>query len=59
MSQNPNDSQNFMDPKTLIAIVLSGLLFVGWNSYLKSKYPQPEKKVVSEQVAEESETFVE
>ncbi len=30
---------NFMDPKTITAIVLVGAVFFGWQSYLGKKYP--------------------
>lgn len=30
---------NFMDPKTILAIVLVGAIFFGWQSYLTKKYP--------------------
>jgi len=33
-----NQNNNFMDKRTLIAAVLVGVLFVGWQSYLKNKY---------------------
>lgn len=31
-------NNNFMDKRTLIAAVLVGVLFMGWQSYLKNKY---------------------
>jgi len=33
-----DNQNNFMDKKTLIAAVLVGVLFMGWQSYLKNKY---------------------
>jgi len=30
---------NFFDPKTIIAIILCGAVFFGWQSYLTQKYP--------------------
>ncbi|MCE3009398.1 MAG: membrane protein insertase YidC [Proteobacteria bacterium] len=30
---------NFFDPKTIIAIILCGAVFFGWQSYLAKKYP--------------------
>lgn len=36
--QNKND--NFFDSRTLLAIVLVGAVFFGWQSYLSKKYPQ-------------------
>jgi YidC/Oxa1 family membrane protein insertase len=33
-----DNKNNFMDNRTLIAVVLVGVLFVGWQNYLKSKY---------------------
>lgn len=41
---NQNDSQNFMDPKTLIAIALSLAVFLGWSFYMNKKYPNRLKK---------------
>jgi YidC/Oxa1 family membrane protein insertase len=34
-----NDSQNFLDSRTIMAIVLVGAIFVGWQSYMQHKYP--------------------
>jgi YidC/Oxa1 family membrane protein insertase len=33
-----NQNNSFMDKRTLIAATLVGILFVGWQSYLKNKY---------------------
>ncbi len=33
-----NQNNNFMDKRTLVAAVLVGVLFMGWQSYLKNKY---------------------
>lgn len=30
---------NFFDQKTIIAVVLTGVVFLGWQKYLTSKYP--------------------
>lgn len=35
---------NFLDPKTIFAIVLVGVVFYGWQSYLGQKYPDYYKK---------------
>lgn len=40
-SQNEN---NFFDPKTIGAVVLVGVLFLGWQKYLEYKYPDFYKK---------------
>ncbi len=32
------DQNNFMDKRTLLAVVLVAVLFMGWQSYLKNKY---------------------
>lgn len=48
-SQNEN---NFFDPKTIGAVVLVGVLFLGWQKYLEYKYPDFYKK--KEVVATES-----
>ena len=36
MSTNNN---NFFDPKTILAIAVTFLLFMGWNNYMQKKYP--------------------
>lgn len=51
MNQHPRENQNFMDSKTLLAIVLSGVLFMGWNSYLKNKYNMDQPKTAVEKSA--------
>lgn len=38
MSQN--SSGNFLDPKTLTAILFLGVAWVGWQSYMQQKYPE-------------------
>lgn len=42
MSQQQN--QSFFDGKTILAIVMVGLVFFGWQHYLNSKYPNYYKK---------------
>lgn len=42
MSQQQN--QSFFDSKTILAIVMVGLVFFGWQHYLNSKYPNYYKK---------------
>lgn len=39
--------QSFMDPKTLFAIALTGVVFIAWNNYIKTKYPAPQAVVES------------
>lgn len=34
-----NRNENFMDPKTLTAIILVAVVFIGWQSYMSKKYP--------------------
>lgn len=37
-----NDQKpNFFEPRTLIAIAITMILWVGWQSYMARKYPQP------------------
>jgi len=35
------ENQNFMDSKTIIAIVLMAAIWMGWQSYIAKKYPKP------------------
>ncbi len=35
-----DNKQNFMDPKTIVAIILVGVCWFGWQSYMQKKYPQ-------------------
>lgn len=40
MSSGPeNNNSNFLDPKTIMAIVICGVVFFGWQAYMTSKYP--------------------
>ena len=34
-----NEKPSFLDPKTILAIVAVGLVYFGWNTYLRNKYP--------------------
>lgn len=38
------DQPNFFDIRTIIAIVVMGVTFIGWQAYLKKKYPDYGKK---------------
>lgn len=46
MQQQQENAQqgNFFDPRTILAIVLVGLVWVGWQQYLASKYPEAYKR---------------
>ncbi|MGE3973111.1 MAG: membrane protein insertase YidC [Bdellovibrionales bacterium] len=35
------ERENFLDPKTIIAIILVGAVWFGWQNYLTKKYPRP------------------
>lgn len=48
MSQQQN--QSFFDGKTILAIVMVGLVFFGWQHYLNSKYPNYYKKPAQTEV---------
>jgi YidC/Oxa1 family membrane protein insertase len=37
---NKTEQTNFMDPRTLIAIFLVGVVFIGWQIYEQHKYPE-------------------
>jgi YidC/Oxa1 family membrane protein insertase len=59
MNQNP--SGNFLDPKTLTAILFLGLAWVGWQAYMQKKYPDhfsrsAEPKVEASQTEAPTET---
>lgn len=41
---NQQQNQSFFDGKTIVAIVMVGLVFFGWQHYLNSKYPNYYKK---------------
>jgi len=44
---------NFFDPKTIFAIVFVGVIWLGWQHYMTTKYPQAYKKTVAaEKVSE-------
>lgn len=62
MSQNQQG--NFLDPKTLIAIFILGLAWMGWQSYMQQKYPdhytsQPANETASKEATPESMSGVE
>ena len=38
-----NEQQSFLDPKTLLAILLLGTVWIGWQYRLKEKYPDAYK----------------
>lgn len=59
MKQNDQNNQNnFMDPKTIIAIILVVAVWLGWQNYLEKKYPKSETNPVSEKVLEEKKSPV-
>ncbi len=39
-----NEQQNFFDARTIVAVILVGLTFVGWQTYMQKKYPLANKK---------------
>lgn len=39
MTNNVGQNQNFLDSKTIMAIILVGLCWVGWQFYMQQKYP--------------------
>ena len=50
---NQEKQPSFLDSKTIMAIVLVGLSWIAWQSYMKKKYPQAyEQKPAVEQTAE-------
>ena len=38
------EKETFFDKNTLIAIFLLGLCWIGWDSYMKKKYPRPQQQ---------------
>ncbi len=46
-----DNNSSFLDKNTLVAIVLSILFFIGWQSYLQKKYPdsyKPKEKITQQ-----------
>lgn len=43
-----DQKENFLDRSTIIAIVLVGFCWIGWDSYMKKKYPDYRKKAQQE-----------
>lgn len=39
MSTTPENNNNFLDSKTLLAVGVCAVLFFGWQAYMTSKYP--------------------
>lgn len=48
-----NNQQSFLDSKTLVAVVLVGFSWLGWQWYLQSKYPKAMSRPVEEAVVQE------
>jgi len=53
-----NENQSFLDTRTIVAVLLVGLTFVAWQSYMQKKYPETYagKKSVAAQPATETPT---
>lgn len=45
---NPQQRPSFFDARTIITMILTGALFLGWQTYLKKKYPEYGKKTGTE-----------
>ena len=43
-----NEENNFFDARTIVAVILVGVTFVGWQTYMQKKYPQVNKSPVTE-----------
>lgn len=46
LNKNPN---TFFDSRTIIALILTGFVFVGWQTYMKKKYPETFNKKVKQE----------
>lgn len=53
--QDQNKS-SFFDPKTILAIVLVGVIWFGWQTYLSKKYPQYNKPKTAVTTVQKTET---
>ncbi len=42
-----NESNSFLEPKTLIAVVLVVVIWIGWQKYLENKYPEHTQRAAS------------
>jgi YidC/Oxa1 family membrane protein insertase len=51
MIENNNQQPKFFDAKTLFAIVLIGLFYMGWQRYLTQKYPHMNDKKAEQSTA--------
>lgn len=51
---NNTEEQNFFDAKTIAAVVLVGLTFVGWQWYMQWKYPEAMAKKGKPAVTQEA-----
>ncbi len=47
-----NYKRSFLDSNTILAIVLTFIIFLGWQKYMESKYPKASKKVGTQKVVE-------
>lgn len=52
---NKPEKQGFNDPKTILAIALTFVIFMGWQMYLKNKYPDAYKKKSTTDISKEQE----
>ena len=53
---NNNDNKSFFDSNTIFALIITFVLFFGWQQYLKVKYPESEKKALVGEYSNKSET---
>lgn len=53
---NNNEKQSFLDPKTIIAIVLVGAAWMGWQWYMQQKYPEAFKPKQAQKVEQQART---
>ncbi len=47
-----NQNKSFLDSNTVLAMVLTFIIFIGWQKYMESKYPKPLKGVNTQEVME-------
>lgn len=46
-----NDNKSFLDPNTIFALIITFVLFFGWQQYLKVKYPESAQKAFLEETS--------
>ncbi|MGH1467835.1 MAG: membrane protein insertase YidC [Bdellovibrionales bacterium] len=51
-----NQKKSFLDSNTILAMVLTFIIFIGWQKYMESKYPKVSKETNAQETTKVAET---